>query len=232
MRQIVKDRVARIDSEIALLKEEFAIRYAAEQDDLNTGKRRFFGTANGSKMIFERVEALNAKREAVINKAIFGSMQQTKYERGLEDRKFNYEQAMLVQKNLMDDLSAVMMKQPFDEQRARELRRQLGNANRAVAVYSTSLSKWIEKKQHIQITLNPTPLTVVEQDALENTQVDPDSDVQDAINAILAKRTGSVVMASNKVGMDLLLTQPGFVLDELIESNDMGDNKNNDPNEL
>lgn len=169
MRQITKDRLARIDAKVIELQEEFRLQFAYEQklDAENPTRKDFFAKAHGSKAVQLKVQQLLDQREQIINKELFGSMKQSRYNQGLEERKFNYHEAIQLQAEYVHQLTTLVMTDSENLLAIKQKRVQLGNQNRIVAIHKNSLEKWLLKEKTLHVLPEVKDETLTFQDKID-----------------------------------------------------------------
>src|ERR1700688_2360914 len=129
MRQVVKDRLARIDEQITRLQGQYK---TAVKDSFK-------------KNILYEIERLCEKKDTIANHAIFGRVNMSKYQHGLTERQMNLDGAIEEQKAISEDIVLCLQDTPIDVARIKRLRAKLGNCNRIVAIYQNSMDTWIRK---------------------------------------------------------------------------------------
>lgn len=129
MRQVVKDRLGRIDEQIARLQELYK---TATKESLR-------------KNFLYEIQRLCEKKDDITNKEIFGTIRLDKYQRGLEDRKAKLDDALEERNLYTEDIVLAMQEIPVDVARITRLKNRLGNCNRIVAIYQNSLDSWIRR---------------------------------------------------------------------------------------
>src|SRR5271156_4880497 len=136
MRQVIKDRIARLDAQITELQELYKTKFTVD------GSKAF-----GLKSIELKIHELVAKRGEIIDRALFAPIGKNKYEIGLADRQANYDDSLEEQKVYMDSLAQAV--KDGDLETARRYRVKLGNCNRIVAIYKNSLDTWTAKSSRV-----------------------------------------------------------------------------------
>ena len=209
MRQIYKDRIARIEAEIAELQELFKIYYAREQEAETQGRKLFFGAANSSKAVQERVQQLLDKREQVANKAIFGTVKQSKFKQVLADRQFNYENALEDKHAIWEDLAFALAN--GNESEVNRLKTKLGNMNRTISIYKRALDYWKDKERSVIIVPDYKP-------ADRRTEIEIQTVNRPVDEEVLAIIQGKNKKPENNATRDLLM-RPEEKEQELVEEN-------------
>src|SRR5271163_1565259 len=144
MRQVIKDRIARIDTKIAECQELYKVKFKQENDP-TSGK--LFNASTGTKALERKIQELLDEKEQILDKAIFGSIKQSKFDRGLEDRQENLNFSLSEQREITTQLAQALADDDISE--AKRLRVKLGNCNRIVAIYQNSLNSWMKKKETV-----------------------------------------------------------------------------------
>jgi len=157
MKQVIKDRIARIDKEI----DELVVQCnAALEREREMEGKIFFANASGSKGLLARIQALTEKKEEITDKALYGSMAKTKFERGMEDRQTNLAAAQAEALDIARQFGEAAL--AGDTELAKELKHKLGNANRIVAIYENSLDNWKNKEDKIVFKKEAVRKTILE----------------------------------------------------------------------
>lgn len=203
MRQVVKDRVARIDKEIGEIQELYKLAYEREK----SSSKQFFSSAYGTKVLEEKCQALIEKKEEILAKAIFGSLSQDKFERVLEDRMFNYECAMEELKILTTELREIAATTPEDSGKIKEISGKIGAKNRIVAVYKASVDNWMAKKISIQEkrTVKANVVKYKEMQEITRIEAGPDPEVLKILQAP-RNASGKIIasVATNETNLETL----------------------------
>jgi hypothetical protein len=168
MRQVVKDRLARIDERIRELQELYN----------NTSKESF------KKNYLYEIQRLCDKKDEIANHAIFGSLNMSKYQHGLQERQMNLEGAIEEQKAIADDILLCMEDPSPDLARLKRLRAKIGNCNRIIAIYRKSLESWIRRGANTAIVKpERARLTLKEDRAVYDVEnKEPDAEIVGYLN--------------------------------------------------
>lgn len=221
MKQIDKDRIARIDAEIERYQEMFKIRYALESAP--DYKREAFDAHHNSASIQRKVQELLEKREKLLNRAIFGSMKKSAWERKVEERRFNYEAAMEEQQYYIDEIADALRR--GDEIELNTLRRKLNEANRLSAIYKKSLTFILDKKQTVQFTSEYKQLDVNTEKEVASAMRPPDQEILDIIS-------GKIKRIETATSLDMLAVPEGYVEDNSETYTGTGQLVSNEPEEF
>ena len=133
MRQVVKDRLARLDDRIKQLQDSYA----------SATKESF------KKNYLYEIERLCEKKEEITNHAIFGTINMSKYQFGLQERQMNYNNSVEEQKEIADAIALELLESVVNVNRIKHLKAKLGNCNRIIAIYRSSLDNWIAKGNRV-----------------------------------------------------------------------------------
>lgn len=186
MRQVIKDRIARLDVKISELQERYKV----------TTKASF------QKNIEHEIARLLEQKEELYNKAIFGSMNQSKYDIGLEDRQFNLNNALDEQRVVTEQMTAALFAQNLEE--AKVLRIKLGNCNRIVAIYQNSLNHWINKKKSLVMEKERKVVSIKDEREIKKIETPIDEEILSIINST---KKNPKYLAENKTTIELLTRQ-------------------------
>lgn len=144
MRQVLKDRLDRIDMEIAFQQFRYKEQYAKEKE---AGAKVLIG---GTKAIEQQIQKLIEKKEALMDKYLHEKVGSDKYIRGLADRKFNYESAVEEQEEFSRQLLEILESDSSRIEEIKYLRDKITGLNRLIAIYKKTLEMWIAKATQIR----------------------------------------------------------------------------------